>query len=589
MTSITLITEQSERRPGIDGQIGLLCETAPDGTLAALYPGALTVAELIGDFDETKQRAADLAAKLLADEPMLRGVQQLRVFEELVIRDLQHIFHVIKLHETVSALGINSCQFSGPSRYAAILSSLVAQTGSGITVAAFAEDHRIVQSLKRSWLRLRSSGLSWKGVRRELRLGLERVDPFHTLPLWRNAQGNWLSGETWFYTTAFTFTMIGIAYEPHFPTPFRYVVENSATGGAPLKERGRSYASLYQFGSTEFIPNAKESAAAKSAILGHLAHVPLHGQDRVARDLFVEGDFLAGFFDRMLPQGLYSTSLFENWAIRTRPAALIVGNPVFEAFALHAARKRSIPTVLLQHGTLGDFCQFIDPPIDHYIVRGQFWRQFLSRPAAAKAKILSPTQTAVTPLCSSADRRAILFLTAPYSMHELWPSSDLTDILMALLQATFDEKTELIVRVHPLETQRTYETKLQELNLKLPTRANISFSQGENLDSVLERSAVAVTFASTAFLDCLRHRVPIVSFGWHAFSYRRQIEKHGVFLFAESLAKLRQIVHHAVCGDVSPFSGDFGLFIDDTQDDELQRGLSCCVKPRTMYAGELHA
>ena len=185
---------------------------------------------------------------------------------------------------------------------------------------------------------------------------------------------------------------LGLLDQPHFPEPFHYLIENPATGGAPLREQGRSYASIYEFGRTEFIPKPAELAAAKDAIRNHLAQVMLEGPDRLARDLFLDGHFLAGFFERMLAQGLYSTSLFDNWAQCTQPAALVVGNPVFEGYALHAARKRAIPTVLLQHGILGDFCQFVDPPVDHYIVRGWFWREFLAPAAASRAKIFTPPQ-----------------------------------------------------------------------------------------------------------------------------------------------------------------------------------------------------
>jgi hypothetical protein len=585
MTRITLIAAQSDL-PSVEGRIGFLCETAPDGTLAARYPQALPVGELLGDFSETKQRAYDLAARLFADEPPLRGVRQLRIFAEIVLRELQHIFHAINLHERLSALGIGFCAFSGPSRYAAVLSLLGTLTGSEITVhTPRVAGSPIVQSLKRSSRRLMVAGQSREKICRELRLVGEKLDPYHTFPLWRTAQGIWRPGEIWFYSTAFTFTKIGQLYEPHCPEPFRYLVENPATGGAPLKEQSRAYTSIYEFGRAEFIPKTDELAAAKAALRDHLAQATLQARDSLARDLFLDSHFVAGFFDRMLAWGLYSTALFDNWAERARPAALVVGNPVFEGYALHAARRQSVPTVLLQHGVLGDFCQFVDPPADHYIVRGWFWREFLSAAAAAKAKILNPAQPAVTRLANSADRRAILFLTAPFSMQEFWPSADLDDILRTLLQAAFETNTELIIRVHPLESLGTYKAKVRELSSTSATLAKVTFSQGASLDPILERSAVAVTFASTAFLDCLRHRVPVVSFRWHDFSFRRQLEQHGVFHFAGSLAELRQIVQRAIHGDLPPFAGDIGPFLASTPADELRRGLRCCIELMARTAG----
>jgi hypothetical protein len=579
MTRITLIAAQSDLR-GVEGQIGFLCETAPDGTLATRYPLAITIHELLGDFAETKERANDLAARLLADEPPLRGVQQLRIFEEIVVRELQHIFHAINLHETVRALGIGSCAFLEPSRYATLLSSLCALTGSEITVhVPRVAGSAIVQSLKQILRRLMEACRSREEIWRDLRLVGEKIDPFHTFRLWRTAQGSWRPGETWFYSTAFTFTKIGRLYEPHCPEPFRYLVENPATGGVPLQEQSRAYSSIYEFGLPEFIPRSDELAAAKAALRGHLAQATLQGRDSLARDLFLDSHFVADFFDRMLAQGLYSTALFDNWTERVRPAALVVGNPVFEGYALHAARRQSIPTVLLQHGILGDFCQFVDPPADHYIVRGWFWREFLSGAAAAKAKILNPAEPAVARLAASADRRAILFLTAPFGMQEFWPTADLDDILRTLLQATSETNAELIVRVHPLESLRAHKAKVREIGAVSATLAKVTFSQGASLDPILERSAVAVTFASTAFLDCLRHRVPVVSFRWHDFSLWRQLEERGVFHFAASLAELRRIVQRGIDGDLPPFAGDIEPFLASTPADELRQGLQCCMKP----------
>ncbi|MGH6846059.1 MAG: hypothetical protein ACREC0_01075 [Methylocella sp.] len=586
MTRITLIAAQSDLR-GVEGRIGFLCETAPDGTLATRYPQALPIGALIGDFADTKERANDLAARLIADEPPLRGVQQLRIFEEIVVRELQHIFHAIHLHERLRALGIGSCAFSEPSRYAAVLSSLGALTGTEIAVhAPRIAWSPLVQFLKRSSRRLMDAGQSREKIRRELRLVCERIDPFHTFRLWRTAQGSWRPGETWFYSTAFTFTKIGQLYEPHCPEPFRYLVENPATGGALLDEQSRAYTSIYEFGRDEFIPKSGELAAAKAALRNHIAQATLQARDSLARDLFLDSPFVAGFFDRMLAQGLYSTALFDNWTERAQPAALVVGNPVFEGYALHAARKQSIPTVLLQHGILGDFCQFADPPAERYIVRGWFWREFLSAAAAAKAKILNPAEPAITRLSGGADLRAILFLTAPFSMQEFWPSADLDDILRALLQAALETNAELIIRVHPLESLRAYQAKVRELNSTSATFPKVTFSQGASLDPILERSAVAVTFASTAFLDCLRHRVPVVSFRWHDFSFKRQLEEHGVFHLAASLAELRQIVQRAILGDLPPFAGDIEPFLASTPVGELRQGLRSCIKPMARTAGK---
>jgi hypothetical protein len=101
----------------------------------------------------------------------------------------------------------------------------------------------------------------------------------------------------------------------------------------------------------------------------------------------------------------------------------------------------------------------------------------------------------------------------------------------------------------------------------------VTYSQGPGLDDLLARSAVAVTFCSTVFLDCLRYRVPIISFGWHDFSYKRQIEEYGVFHFCNSLGDLERLIGLALCGNLLEFSASAAPFLANTTDDEVSGAL----------------
>jgi hypothetical protein len=50
------------------------------------------------------------------------------------------------------------------------------------------------------------------------------------------------------------------------------------------------------------------------------------------------------------------------------------------------------------------------------------------------------------------------------------------------------------------------------------------------------------------FLDCLRHGIPIVSFGWHWFPNKRQFEAEGIFQFASDLSSFESLVRRGVEG-----------------------------------------
>jgi hypothetical protein len=423
----------------------------------------------------------------------------------------------------------------------------------------------------------------------ELHQLLERIDPFHRRHVLKRKKQQWRHKDIWFYTTARTFTNIGLLYEPYFPRSLRFLVESSHTGGTPLHEIGRPNVSLYDFADNEFVPAASELRTARSHIERHLANVAVTGSEKILRDLFVRSAFFQDFLGRHLPYGLFVTRVFERWLDVAQPAALVVGNPVFEGPALTLAQRRGIPTLVLQHGILGDFCQFVDPPADHYVVRGAFWRDFLAPPVRPRALVLNPSEPVPATPQQSGPRRSILFLTSPYSLQEFWNETDLDDILRSLVATAASERIELVIRVHPLEQVAEYRVRLEALFGKKLDGVDVTFSQGSGLHSVLSRAAVAVTYSSTAFLDCIKLGVPIVSFDWHHFSYKRQIEKYGVFHFARSLAHLRELLSAALRGTLQGYRGTIEAFLADSSAEAIRIGLDQAIRRTDRQPVEISA
>lgn len=559
----------------------MLFECAPDSAIKRQFPGAISLPELIGDFDSIKQRAFSLAHKLLEKEPPLRGLRQLGVFYELVIRELQHTLHAKTLHDRLVADGISTCVFVQPSRFARDLQWFSQRLGSSTTVTAPAsEDGTPVSGMLRSWQRLRLAGFGKSALASEWRQVLDRVDPFHRRACFTRSRPH-RRNAIWFYSTAYTFTRAGLLFEPHFPEPFQYLVENPQTGGLPLTAIGRSFASPYEYATWSMAPSASEIAEAGESIRKHLQTVDLSPDEAVVRDAYLASPGFATFMERLLTRGLFQTRLFERFVEAAAPAALVVGNPVFEGYALHAAHKAGIPTLLLQHGILGDYCQCVDPPADHYIVRGGFWREFLAPRARERSLVLNPAEPAHAVESVQESPHMVLFLTAPYGMQEYWNKSDLDDILLALLTACREGQAGLVIRVHPLEQVGTYESLVQRLVAQGGEEVKVSYSQGAGLDDLLRRSSVAVTFSSTAFLDCLRHNVPIISFEWHDFSYKRQIAEYGVFHFCESLTELGQLVQKALQGKLPAFMSATTPFLANTSEAELKERIQHLLGART--------
>ena len=589
MSNIVLLGP-SLRLPEAADVIGVPFEVAPDSALSARLTGALPLARLIGDFEDKKIQAHALARRLLADEPVLRGVRQLGVFEEVVIRELQRGFHLLHLHDQLLASGIDECVFAEPANLGSELATLAQVLGAKLRVTtAGPRPNAAVSSLKRSWRRLRASGLAIQALRTELHQLLERMDPFHRRHAFRRNKQQWRHNDIWFYSTALTFTDIGLLYEPYFPRSLRFLVESPRTGGKPLHEIGRPYVSLYDFADNEFVPAASELRTARGLIERHLTNAAVTGGEKILRDLFVRSAFFQDFLGRHLPYGLFVTRVFERWLDVAQPAALVVGNPVFEGPALTLAQRRGVPTLVLQHGVLGDFCQFVDPPADHYVVRGAFWRDFLAPPVRPRALVLNPPEPGPATPQQSSSRRSILFLTSPYSMQEFWNEADLDDILRSLVATAASERVELVIRVHPLEQVAKYRVRLEALFDKTLDGVDVTFSQGSGLHSVLSRAAVAVTYSSTVFLDCIKLGVPIVSFDWHHFSYKRQIEEYGVFHFARSLAHLRELLSAALRGTLQGYRGTIEPFLADSSAEAIRFGLDQAIRGTDRQPVEISA
>lgn len=554
------------------GDVGLLFECAEDGKARTRFPHAFSLYDLVGHPDTVRREAFVLVPKLLDGEPLLRGIGQLGVFDEMLIFQFQALLHAKHLYDFIVANGYRVCILEGNSQLLRSLQWFVAKGGGKIELRLPSSD--AVQSevpvWQRVWERVKGRGYNRAAFAVEWRQVMDRLDPYHRCLCLRRRK-RVQKRRIWFYSTAYTFSRIALAYEPYFPEAFEYLVENPYTGGEALTALGRPFSSPYDFVALAMAPSRNEVAEAQTTILQHLRSAHLSRKEALVRDAYLECSDFEKFMHRLLPRGLFQTALFERFVEQVRPRALVVGNAVFEGYALHAARKAGIRTILLQHGTLSEICQYVDPPVDHYIVRGSFWSSFVEAKQGSNVRTVNPGNSDVhTSVPSSQKRRSILFLTAPYSMHDDWDKSDLDDILITLLTAGFEFGAEVIIRVHPLECLGAYQMAVSELACKEVMKRNVVYSQGGVMDALLEKAAVAVTFSSTTFLDCLRFRVPVVSFDWHDFDYKQQIDNHGVFNFCRTLDELKTMVVRAVQGQLPAYMAATETFLASMSDDEVR-------------------
>ena len=256
---IVILTQSDQHSPSSqEAVVGLLFQCAPDSEVAQRFTHSISHKELIGDIDLAKQKAADLTMRLLKNEPCFRGAPQLSIFEEVIIRELQQIFHLLHLADFLVTHGFSLIEFCSPSSYADGLAQLIKITKTPLKVIVPQNNQ---SKLTRWWRRKKSSRFSYSSIHSAIQEGVNFVDPLHRRSLWLNSfkhKKPIQKNQLWFYTTAVTYTNIGLLYEPFFPEPLHFLVENPMTGGKPLQALDQSFSFLYDFASPKFIPQKKE-------------------------------------------------------------------------------------------------------------------------------------------------------------------------------------------------------------------------------------------------------------------------------------------------------------------------------------------
>jgi hypothetical protein len=559
------------------GHVGFLIEQATDGPLARRFTTAARISDLIGTFHETKATAAALARKLLTNEPAIEGIRHLTVFEELVIRQLQLICHAWNLLQYLKTNHFTSCRFFGASELCGLLQQRSLQDAAGYSLSVDTSERvggKLRNQLHRVMRRLTASPLSLSGICHEVEHVLNRLDPFRRRKI--RSLGTGSKGKTWFYSTAATFTQIGTEFERYCDDSWSYLIENTETGGVPLTRRGRRFDILYSYGTATMIPRQQELCNVSELVGSHLLELQsLNSVEECFRDLLMDSEFWHTFVRRLLPLGIYHSRVFGRFFELREPRAFVVGNPVFEAYGLVESQKRGVPTVLLQHGVLGDFCQFVDPPVDNYIVLGEFWKEFLSPAARAKSQVINGRGLQLGLNDISRDQRdSIVFVTAPYSMAAFWDASELVQIIDCLVAASQKLECRLVIRVHPLEKVDTYRRLIEQVD-----GTNVEFSQHGDSSACLRRAAVAVLFSSTMFLDCLKQEIPVISFGWHDFSWKSQIASKGVFYFCKSFSDLTNLLTLAIQESLPPYKTGTAEFLEQHDEAFLKQAIQAVTCP----------
>jgi hypothetical protein len=556
---ITLLTVQDHEGP-ILGPAGALVECALDAPW--LPAGRVPIAELLGSWEEAKKKAAKLVLGLLEGEPEIEGVRHLYALKEIFIRAAMQHQLVLNLDNWLREHQIERCIFRAHSTIADPLKQVRDLTGSEYEMIAPPAPRRGRLNAAREHLRLK--GMS--GVREMPWLAMQRILPFGSRMLQRHSAGPILPNEWWYYSTFYTFTKIGLAYERALGKQFRFLTELRGTAEIPLKDAGRDWDDLYSFAERGDTPSQRDIERARKQLRDHLDSAK--AQDEIAKTLLVRSGEVKEFFARLLPLTLLQTRALKRFLAKAKPQLIVVGNEAWEGCLLQLARAQAVPTIIVQHGILGDFYQLTEHSGDVLVVRGEFWKEFLSEESQRRSMVLNcdPPGTKAEQKNHGTD---LLFAVTEYKSQAFWHSADLVDMLAAAASAAFEAKRRLVIRTHPRDSAKSYRQALDRICSELKISPEIIFSSGPGLEEAIHNSAVVLLYFSTVFLDCLRLGVPVVSPDWHDFAFKDMVRKHGVFHFARDLRDLRNLLSEGLAHKL-PASSSYGQFLAETPTNSLR-------------------
>lgn len=555
----------------IAGNAGMLCEFPHDSEWLRAAEHWYGPEEMLGPPDGALRVAHSVVSKLMAALSALKELPVLTIFEEPLLEQVSYAVQAFDLDRWICARGFSECQFDGYSPWLDRLQKVRNLSGSNYRLTGN------VPFTESSWMR-RGVGRLWKARNRPGEV-FRRAAPLVSRYASATCRGGIAAkvphGGIWFYSTSYNYTRIGLEYEPYFPGPVYFLVEDPDCGGKCLAERGRGFYPLYAWSRASDIPSRPEIQAIAQRIAKAVMSVRLGQDEDRLRRVLLQSDWWDHFLKRRLPFVIFHERVLRRWCEAVAPQMLVVGNAGWERALLQSPQAKGIPSLMLQHGVMHWVYAVADQPVTTFLLRGKFFQQALNEKLRNKTVIGNyPQENRRTIDAAAESRRDVLFITTPYDSAVFFHAGELREILGCLLRVCGHCQRRLVIRVHPVEKLSFYQSLVQELEQKSGNHAEVLYSQGPGLEDALARSCVAVLYFSTMFLDCLRHGIPIISFDWHWFPNKRHYEQEGIFKFANSLAHLEELIREGVAGLLRSRRDGLEAFMAGTKAEEISRLLA---------------
>jgi hypothetical protein len=551
----------------IDTNCGLLFEAADDSSLVPKCAGeTIPCKELLGSREWAEDRSAELLSKLVANSPEHKNIRVLELFEEQMMHELVGIFQALRIDSFLRDSGVVSCELRGERNWFDRLLAVREISGTKYRLEYRDGGSASGRTLRREYAGFRRT--NWLQIGK---LAARRISPVYAS--WIEARLNKservVPGGMWFFGAAYNTTAIGVAYSSALPG-LQHVYADPQESGRNLRECGLLGVPLFRFASWNKLPRRSELRAISDSIVSRLKAVPLSGPGQQVRDLYLRSPRFSYLLDRLLPWGALLICAGERMLEEVRPELIVVGNAAFERALLLLALQHGIPTVMLQHGVIHPYYRVLDQPVDHFLARGEFFRDCVGPMLKAKTEVLDIPESKI-PKEEISTGKDLVFVTSPVEVEARYDAREVPEILLILLKEASSSKRKLVIRVHPTENVSLYERMVEERLPSLENRPQVSYSQRSPIDDVIKDAAVVVMFHSTLFMKCLAAGVPMVSPGWHDFPFKTRYAEEGVFNFAEDMEDLRSLVQQGVQGKLQCPRQKLGCFVRPTRTDEVAR------------------
>ena len=570
----------------VGGTTGLLCEFAADSPSLKNADPCYAPEELLGSADGALALSYPLVSAVLRTTPVIDGLPLLFLFEESLLEEFSHIVQAFHLDDWIANHGFSSVRFVSHSPWLDRLLQVRTVAGSSYALAAAVtplQTSRRVRAIRKFW---DSRPKLPEAVRRILPVWSRHLSASRMRKVARDSP----RGGIWFYSTAYNCTRVGLQYEPYLPHKLNFLVEDPTTGGRRLRELGRESYWVYAWSQNSDIPSSTEVRSIGNRITAAFAGAALTNEQSALRTVLLQSEWWHYFLTRRLAFAIYNNRVMQRWRQSVKPEMLVVGNAGWERALLLNHDANPIPAVLLQHGVMHWTYAVTDEPVDIFLLRGRFFQRVVNDRLRRKTVVQNvPEAPPSSTQPSSSVRDSILFITAPYNVPEFFHLQDLRDILRSLLRVSHRMRRPLVMRVHPTETIDSYRQLVGELERDLGFNSEVSYSQGSGAEEVLARASVAVLFFSTMFLDCLRHGIPIVSFGWHWFPNKGRFLEESLFNFASTLSHLEALVAEGVEGRLPRRREGLEEFLAASHPEEIAKLFQEIWNNRTSVSGAMNA